>query len=973
MNQQQWIKKILKKKPDGYDPYVEQHFETDQGLQYGSWNKYQGQKRIDERSILPNEIVIDIDAETTQKAIQENKKVITYLETNGYDNIIAHTGGTGFHIHLFFQYEGIDWDEYREYRIALYEYLKTKCREEVNAETELWDDHPVRFDVTNSKGHLVRAIGGRKTTTANRKTAVTPSNPEKTEVKKPGEVEYPANIPWSLKISKTGTDKADLSIKEINEKGEQVKQEEKKRHQKNVDTSNIDTRIKGIEDVRDIPASKVLDLLDIEYDKSKAFKCPFHDDNSPSANLHTQSSVERLYCFSGCVREDESIRVRNAIDIMEAAGYEFMDAIKKLSQEFDFNIQIGFNPRDYFDTNVKDNYVLQPQRLADEITKEYRFKNVIGEGFYVWKDDKWTELSDDNDIVGTEVDKRLQNETSAKHRNNVRDIIKNRPSVKYEKEEFQEPEGLIPFKNGVYDIEKDELVEHKPEYNFDYVYEAEYRPGLENDDVERFIHTIMPESEDDRRKLKEIAALCMAPWKINQKVPIFYGQGSNGKNQFVKIVWKILGDASYHKTSAAKLQNDKFEMASVIDKQMAFFDEFEDVTKPGQLKTFVGDEQQNVREMRKESYTAKTSVYPIFAANKLPNANDESDGFYRRWEIIDFKQKFTPEEGDGNPTKIPAKKLEEEYMNKDAIDSFATELVDIIKELNEDNTLTGQSTTEETRKKWKKKGNALYAFIDKYLKPGDLPDKDDGRTDDWIVKDELLQIVNNYMEVHNNSDIKKHQLTRALDSHPDFRIWKTYRPTTKDGDRPRAYAGIKFHENSSPDVQRFLQFIAYSSPPITKCNEHSKWVDMVDDPKVAEVLIYLTSNNGDEVSLFDLVKQVDLKHEHIADVKACEFIEIGEDSVNDEYYPTFCLDLDAVNEADIDIDLAAGKISRQESLVKSIVEVDFEEQDSIEIQELIDRVVEEKEISEDDVQDVVDKWLNSGEWYEPSPGFIRPT
>jgi len=969
MNQTEWIKEIFKHRPEGFDPYVEKHFQTDDGLQYGSWNKYQGQREIDERSIFPNELVIDIDTETTEKAREENRKVLTYLDSKGYDYIVADTGGTGFHIHLFFKYKGINLEDYRDYRIALFDYLKAKCEEEANAETDLWDEQPVRFDTSKSKGHLVRSIGGRKDN-GNRKTQVLASSLKKQEIEDEEEVDYPERLPWMIEISKTGTDKADLSIQQINDKVEEVREEEEEMHNKEVD-ADFETKIKGIEDVRDIPASKVLDLIGADYEDNTNFECPFHSDNNPSANLHDKDGVERLYCFSNSCIEEGPARVWNAVDILLEAGYTFRESLEKLSEEFGIEVQIGYNPHDYFAQNVKDNYVAQPKKIADDIIDEYMFKNVRDGGFYIWRDNYWQELTDDNDIVGSEVDKRLKNETSSRHRNNVREIIKNRDELKIDKEDFETPNKMIPFQNGIYDLEKDELVDHKPEYNFDFKYEVEYNPDIENNDVERFINTLMPDSEDKRKKLREVAALSLAPWKINQKVPIFYGQGSNGKNQFVKIIWKMLGKECYHKTSARALQQDNFEMASVVDKQMAFFDEFEDVSRPGQLKTLVGDEQQKVREMRKESYTAKTSVFPVFAANELPNPSDNSDGFYRRWEIIDFNQQFTADPNDGNPTKVPVKKLEEEYMHEEALNAFATSLIEDLHRLIESNSLTGEQTTDEVRRIWNKKGNAVYAFIDKYLAQGKVPDEDDSSTNDWIKKDELLEIVNNYMEVNNNSKVKKHRLTKALDNHPDFRIWKNYRPEAEDGTRPTAYAGLKVNESHVQDVKLFFNFNAHVSPPLTNINEIGTWFDIVDSDIAAKVLVYLTKVDKPEVGLFELVRELDLRQNDMEEVNKCRFIEIGSQTFDSAGYPAYKIDEEAVDNAEEDIDIDAGTIQRPRSFVEKKVE-GWSSETEKEEQEVIENAVDEG-FSEESIEEVLETLKHEGDLFEPEPGKVKKT
>lgn len=957
----------MKKRPSGYDPYVEKHFETDEGLKYGSWNKYQGQKRIDERSIFPNEIVIDIDAETTEECRKETRKVATFLDSNGYDYKVADTGGTGFHIHLFFNYDGLEAEEYRPYRLALFDYLKAKCREEANANVELWDEQPVRFDITNGKGHLVRAFGGRKQSSNNRKTMVLPNSLDKKEVTNFEEVEYPPRIPWSLKISKTGTDKSDLSINKIQDKVEEVREKEKQVHDKEVEV-DFDENIEGIEDARDIPANKVLRMLGKDFSQNQNFECPFHEDSDPSATLYKRDGVERLYCFADSCVDDSPPKVWNAIDILVEDGYNFSEALEKLEENFDIEVQIGYNPSDYFGNNIKGNYVFQPQRMAEEIMREFEFKNVNDEGFFIWDDGLWRNAEETN-IIGREVDKRLKNETCAKHRNNVRDIIKNHEEIQCKRSDFETPEDKIPFNNGVYDLEKDELVEHRPEFNFDFKYEAEYRPDLTDQRVDEFISTLMPNSQDKRKKLREIAALCLIPSKINQKVPVFYGQGSNGKNQFVKILWKMLGEDCYHKTSARKLQQDSFEMASVVDKQMAFFDEFEDVTRPGQLKTLVGDEQQNIREMRKESYTAKTTVYPIFAANELPNPSDNSDGFYRRWEIIDFPQKFTSEEDDSNPDKMPPKKLEQEFMYKDAIDAFATSLIKEVKELRESHSLTAEQTTEEVRKTWKRKGNALYAFIDRYLTSGDLPDENGKGTDDWIKKDELLEVINNYMEANNNSKVKKHQLTKALDAHPDFRIWTNYRPTAKDGSRPSAYAGIKFKSRHVQDVKLFFTFNAYVSPPIGYIIESVQFLDIVDGEKTAEVLNYLNSTEEREANMVELIRNLNLSISELEDVNSCEFISVDQKLVENFRTPVYSIDVEAVKNSDSDIDFSDGKFQQPSNFLRD--RMSSWSRDTVkDVQDVVEDAVENG-FAEEKIEQTIERLIDDGEVYKPQPGKIQ--
>ncbi len=975
MDQTAWIKEVMKKRPQGYDPYVEQHFETENGLQYGSWNKYQGQTQIDERSVFPNEIVIDIDAETTEKAKEENRRVLTYLQKNGYDCIVADTGGTGYHIHLFFEYKGISLEDYRSYRIALYEYLKAKCKEEVDADTSLWDDQPVRFDTTNSKGHLVRAIGGRKTSTENRKTAVTPSQLEKPETKKQEEVEYPQQIPWSIQISKTKTDKADLSIQEINKLVKKVKQQEEKKHKGQKTSTDLNTKVRGLKEARNIPASKILEAIDKDYKQDTNFPCPFHSDNNPSANLHTKDGVERLYCFSNTCAEDRPPKVWNAIDILEEEGYSFKEAIQFLEENFDVEVQIGYNPHDYFSENIHNNTTFDAEKMAEEIMQDHDIINITGEdqGLRIYKNGVWKSHQHAVEVIEREVNERLGRETGPNYRSNTKNMIQRDRRIQIEPEDFNHPERKLPFNNGVYDLDKDEFVEHKPEYYFTFKFDAEYKPDIDAEStVNEFIEDIAPESEEKQKKLKEVAALAIAPWKPLDVMPILFGKGSNGKNQYVEVIKKVIGKGNYHISSAKRHSNDKFESASLQDKLMVFFDEFGS-GDPDKLKRLT-DSEQSVRAMHQESEVKKTFFLPIFAANNLPNVNDNSEGFYRRWQIIDFNQKFTDKEDD-NPDLMKPSELENKYMNKKDIDLFATELINHLKDVLSANNLTDAQTQSEVRVIWEEKASAVYSFIDKHFTQGKRNYDEREVSDDYIIKKEMTKVVNSYLDSKNISKTDTAHITRILEKHPDLDVNTSARPEMKDGlkpDRPTAYEGIRIKDKMLQDVKGVLPLYAYRSTQLNRLTNYRKYLDIVEDDKTAIALYFLESHKNDSIDLPTLIKELDLTAEQLDTINKCKYIEKDISTVGDLAVPSYF-----VNSEKIDEDLPSedimtdnnGLVVRPFDWVKSEVD-SWSKQTEVETEELVEKGTLAG-FQKDSIEEAIKRLRKDGEVFEPKPGKVK--
>ena len=347
MNQNQHINQLLKMKPSGFDPNVEIHNETEQGLKYSPRQKWEQQEHIDERQVLPNEIVIDIDAETTERARKENRKVLTWLEGEGLPFFVADTGGTGFHIHIFFEVpkntEDIQtWKEY------LYNWIKKEAEENLNVDTDLWDD-----GVNHSSKHLIRAVGGRKTTTGQRKTVVTPTSLEKQEIENKDKVEYPhINAQDFWKISNFSGGDLDLTWSEIREEVEQLQEKKEERREKQLE-SDFEAEDDGLQACREVPAHEVMKaFFDIDVSRGDHLYCPIHDSSGEGhEEAYITDGSEKKFgpgvyrCYGdGCLTEkdkdrDNTSHVHNAIDLLvEGKNMEFQEAKEALAEEFDIEI-----------------------------------------------------------------------------------------------------------------------------------------------------------------------------------------------------------------------------------------------------------------------------------------------------------------------------------------------------------------------------------------------------------------------------------------------------------------------------------------------------------------------------------------------------------------------------------------------------------------------------------------------------------
>jgi P4 family phage/plasmid primase-like protien len=827
VNQEEHIQEVLKMRPSGFDPNVETHRQTEDCLEYGTWEKYQGQKQIDERNPLPNEVVIDIDKGSTEERRKETKKAIKTLQNQGLPFYVTDSGGTGFHVHLFFQLpDGKNWKQMRPYRKAIYQWIKKQAEDNYNADTTGWDEGVVDCNLKGNKGHLIRAVGGRKIETGHRKTTVTPTTMEKKQVEDAENVEYPDSMDLDFwRMSKVDSDGSDLTWKEVNEAAQEIKEEIQEKQKKEIDT-NFEAEDDGLQAARELPATEVLKLIGHEVSTGRQIECPIHDDTNPSAKVTdgTESSEmpeNRLICFSNtCNSEsntDSQFKMWNGIDILVENGYSFEEAKDKLAEEFDIEIeqeetsQVGDVGNYFKEPESKKGF--QPNKLAKEIESDYQFVfNKMQEQLYYYEEGVYKD--DGARLVKEECNRRLRNEFKMSRVNDTLNAIKTRPGVAKTKKEFRPPEYKVNFQNGVYDLMKEELVSHREDYYFTSQIPHDYNPDAEGGNVRNFFEEIT-ETEEEAQTLMELSGYAMMPSMPISAAFLLVGKGDNGKTVFLNTLRELIGEEHAKDEDLQQLEHTRFATSSLYRKLLVVSDDMPSTALEtgGTLKGITGGGQVRAEFKGGDHFEFKNYATPVFACNDVPETEDQSDGFFRRWTILDFPYKFTE-----NPEKQLEKQKKSEFqLKKDLFDeeqqeAYAYQAIQALQDVLENQGFAAQKPADETRQKWNGYANPVMEFIYKYIEQGvtyneaQRKAKQEQSEDqnqatitsydfDYIPKDELFDLVSAYAEARNaRPPENKTELKRKLDK-ADF-YFSTARTTQtqfEDG-QTQVYRGIRYSE-----------------------------------------------------------------------------------------------------------------------------------------------------------------------------------
>ena len=197
-----------------------------------------------------------------------------------------------------------------------------------------------------------------------------------------------------------------------------------------------------------------------------------------------------------------------------------------------------------------------------------------------------------------------------------------------------------------------------------------------------------------------IAYCCYRDYPI-QTIFCLYGTGRNGKGQFQKVVNKFFGNENVCSTELDVLLDSRFEAFKLYKKLICAMGEtnFGVIKRTSLLKKLVGGDLIGYEKKGKDPFDELNYAKIIISSNSLPSSDDTSDGFMRRWLIIDFPNEFP--EGKDIIKTIP----EHEYNN------LALKVTKILPKLLESGKFKNQGTIKERKEKYILASNPVSIFI----------------------------------------------------------------------------------------------------------------------------------------------------------------------------------------------------------------------------------------------------------------------
>ena len=392
--------------------------------------------------------------------------------------------------------------------------------------------------------------------------------------------------------------------------------------------------------------------------------------------------------------------INKALELNEelAEPYEESEAVKKGKSAYNYTINDEEPPKE----KEKATTVYS---IAEEIMQQYDFITLEGtkvKDILFYNKGKYYPFGED--VISKNA--RKISKVFNSDINEIKGIIKDETGY-HSHDEFDKDSHILNLKSGLLNLRTSKQEDHDPKYLSRIQIPIKYDSKAKCPRFEAFLASSLDNDEKKIMMVKEMMALCIIKDNhLVEKAFMHTGKGSNGKSVLFGILYKFLGGSKNVSTNTIhSFQDSNFATSSLENK---FANICADVGHRGiketeELKKIIGGDPISCEPKFKDVYAFEPYSTMIFSANDIPTVNDESDGFARKFELIEWTKQFYGKDRDHTVNDIK--------NSKEELSGILNMLIPIAKRLLETKTLTYESTVEDAKIAWLRKSDSTIRFM----------------------------------------------------------------------------------------------------------------------------------------------------------------------------------------------------------------------------------------------------------------------
>ena len=212
--------------------------------------------------------------------------------------------------------------------------------------------------------------------------------------------------------------------------------------------------------------------------------------------------------------------------------------------------------------------------------------------------------------------------------------------------------NFIAFKNGIYNVENDELIDYDPSIIITNKINHNYNPNAYSEVVDKTLDKLSCGDKDLRLLMEETIGYTFYKRSELRKAFILIGEKSNGKSTFLDMIREVLGEDN---TSSLDLKdfNHEFKVANLAGSLANIGDDISDefIVDTAMFKKIVSGDRVNTNKKFEKPFDFNPFCKLLFSANSIPRMGKSrgNEAIIDRLIIIPFNARFSPDDPDFDP------------------------------------------------------------------------------------------------------------------------------------------------------------------------------------------------------------------------------------------------------------------------------------------------------------------------------------
>ncbi len=326
-----------------------------------------------------------------------------------------------------------------------------------------------------------------------------------------------------------------------------------------------------------------------------------------------------------------------------------------------------------------------------------------------------------------------------------------------ERDQFDPDPYVLNLKNGLLDVRSFQVIPHSYEQLSFVQLPVSFDPQAACPGFLEFLgQVVFPE---DVPMIQEFMGYCLYRDMPAHKALLLVGDGSNGKSTLIDVVKSILGMENISSRGLQELEFNRFAKASLYNKLANLHADLPDIAlkSTGTFKMLTGGDPMTAEHKYMKAFDFVNTAKLVFSANKVPEAFEDTTGFFRRWLIVTFPNTFT----EGKNANLNLKK---ELTTQEELSGVLNLAIEGLKRLMRNGWVFSNSKSVDiVREDYIRKSAPVKAF---------LMDCTEEASDGFVVKGDLYQA---YCDYCRSRSIPTLSSSPFFDKLPQFAIYHTDR------------------------------------------------------------------------------------------------------------------------------------------------------------------------------------------------------